>query len=122
MTSLVPISVYSASQSAISALQYASAEINKQVPKMIDSDTELFSTFAHGDTLTYFNRLTNFNKSELDISHFRKTMIKQLSNNFCTNPDGKYFRDNDLKWKHIYNDKDDISITNITTSVSSCSK
>ncbi len=122
MTSLVPISVYSASQSAISALQYASAEINKQVPKMIDSDTELFSTFAHGDTLTYFNRHTNFNKSELDISHFRKTMIKQLSNNFCTNPDGKYFRDNDLKWKHIYNDKDDISITNITTSVSSCSK
>lgn len=122
MALFMPLSVYSASQSAISALKYASAEINKQIPKLIDSETELFSTFAHGDTLTYFNRLINVKKSELDISHFRKTMIKQLSNNFCTNPDGKYFRDNDLKWKHIYNDKNDISITNITTSVSSCSK
>lgn len=122
ITLFVPLSAYSASQSAISALQYASTEMNKQVPKMIDRDTELTSTYAYGDTLTYFNRLINVKKSELDISHFRETMIKQLSNNFCTNAGGKYFRDNDLKWKHNYNDKNDISITNITTSVSSCSK
>ena len=120
MTLFIPISVYSASQSAISALQYASAEMNKQLPKMVDSETELFSTFAHGDTLTYLNRVINFKKSELDINHFQKTMIKQLTNNFCTNPDVKYYRDNDLKWKHIYNDKNDVFIINITTSVSNC--
>lgn len=118
---LLPINVYPASDSAISALQYASAEMNKNLPRMVDSETELFSTSAYQDTVTYYNRVINFKKSELNLGHFRKTLIEQLTNIFCSYPDAEYYRDNDLKWKHVYSDKNDVYITTITTSVSRCS-
>ena len=87
---------------------------------MIDSDTELYSTAVNNDTLIYYYRAINLRKSELNIQHLKDTLRKQLKNQFCSSPDTKYFRDNDLKWKHMYVDKDDIFITSFITSRSIC--
>ena len=109
-----------ANKAAISALKYTSNEMNKDLPRMIDSATELYSTAVINDTLIYFNRVINLRKSELNIPQVKDTLRKQVKNHFCSSPDTKYFRDNDLKMKHTYVDKDDIFITSFITSRSIC--
>ena len=113
-------SSFSVNKAAISVLRNASNDINKDLPRMIDSGTELYSTAVNNDTLIYYNRAINVRKSELNIQHLKDTLRKQLKNHFCSSPDTKYFRDNDLKWKHMYVDKDDIFITSLITSRSIC--
>ena len=121
ITLFVPIYSYSTDKEE-NELQLTSEMLNKQLPKMIDKITQLYSTTALGDTLTYYNRIISHEKSDLNVDDFKKIMKEQISNSFCTNPATKYFRDNDLKWKHVYSDKNDVFIMSITTSISGCSK
>jgi hypothetical protein len=120
MLTLIPSIVFSDSFFTNKTILEASKNINKGLPSMVDSETELWSTAAIKNTLLYNSRLINFNKSEIDIDHFSKTMKKQLRNIFCTSPQTKYWRDNNLKWHHNYYDKNDIFVYEVSTSNVEC--
>ncbi|MBF0197933.1 MAG: hypothetical protein HQL32_09490 [Planctomycetes bacterium] len=86
-------------------LMKASAEINKNCPMVLDKHTQLNTTLGGpGKKLTYIYSLTNIDTSLLDKENFTQEMRPQLLNNVKTNPDMKFYQDNDIDLVYQYNE------------------
>lgn len=85
-----------------------SRKVNRNMPKMLDSETRLDSTTVENDTITYHHTLINTTKdrSELDFDTIKTTMIEKAQNNLNTNPDMKDYRENNISVHYIFKDKD----------------
>ena len=97
------------------------SEINASCPIMVDQDTRLDNTIAlPGNTFQYNYTLMHFapiNNSdidlELELEKFRKVFENQILINVKTNPDLKFFRDNEVTMNYYYKDKKGNFITKI---------
>jgi len=99
--------VMSALKSENSELKKAVAELNKDCPKVIDSETRLDSASTFDNTFEYHFTLINFSKVDpkLNIESVKKEIQYSAQKNYDTNPAMAGFREKDVLLKYSYKDK-----------------
>lgn len=89
-------------------------ELNKNCPMMIDEQTKLVNAAALPDNVFIYNyMLTNLERDGIDIEEATKTMEPILINNIKSNPDMKYFKDNNVTLSYSYKDKHGVFVMKI---------
>lgn len=84
----------------------AASELNKSLPMMVDQETRLDNAIALPENVFQYNyTLVNLTKDEIDLEVFTAYMKPQITNNVKTNPDLKFFRDNQVTMGYFYKDK-----------------
>jgi hypothetical protein len=103
-------------------LNNASAEINQTLPKMIDAETRLESTYAVGDHFYYQNTMLNYYVDNMDLDVFKQEMTFNTENFVCNNPALKFFLDNRVVMVYKYSDDDGRFIGDITVDTADCAE
>lgn len=84
-----------------------SKEMNKTMPKMLDTETRLDSTSVNNATLNYHYTLVNFSKeSGENLSEVKQKMKEKAQQNLDSNEAMKEYRENDISLHYIFTDKD----------------
>jgi hypothetical protein len=90
------------------------SELNKNLPMAIDSGTRLDNVVAlPNKTVLYNYTLVNLERVNIDTLEAKKILEPQIVNSNKTNPDMKYFRDNDVIMKYSYKDKEGYYVCSI---------
>ena len=90
------------------------SELNKSLPMMVDQETRLDNAMAlPGNVFAYNYTLVSTVKDSLDIQYFNDVMSPMIINNVKTNPDLKFFRDNEASMQYSYKDMYGIFIAKI---------
>jgi len=98
-----------------SLMQETANEINKDLPKMIDSETRLDSTVGIKNSLTYKYTLINYSLSDLEGGASLSDMLRNdLVNSVCTTPEMDIFVKNKATLNYSYYDKNGVFIEQIT--------
>ena len=98
---------------------------NAQTPKRLDEWTYLIGVSLSGKIITTYIQYT-LSESELgkQINYYwgsyKSELQKGIKNNFCSQPDIKLFRDNNVKMIYNYSDKDKIYLFQIPIDKSYC--
>lgn len=102
--------------SATIMLLQVSQEMNKTMPKMVDSETRLDSTSAKNTTLSYHYTLVNVQKdsTEIDLAEVKETMKSRAQINIDTNEAMKDYRENDISLQYIFVDKEQNKVFDYT--------
>ncbi len=78
---------------------------NKNCPLPVDQETRLDKMAVTGEkTLQYYYTLLNVDKNSVDINAYKGPIVNQLVNAVKSNPELRYFRDNDLTFIFTYKD------------------
>ncbi|MDR2955072.1 MAG: hypothetical protein LBV43_08320 [Prevotella sp.] len=95
-------------------LKKIAQEANAQCPKMLDQWTRLDSCAVYpGKKYTYYHSVINDAKIT-DTTLFKTNLKPQIISIVRTNPDMKFFRDNDVTLNYRYNDEKGNYIFSIT--------
>lgn len=87
-------------------LMNTASEINKTCPAMVDEYTRLDNALAlPNSTFQYNYSIINHDKTEINLDTAKKYIEPVLLNRVKTDPDLKYFRDNDVILVYNYRDK-----------------
>ena len=103
-------------------LRDTSNEMNKTCPMVIDEYTTLMNTGVINESLMYNYKINKdfFNDYDISKSQWEKNQVNQLTNFYCTDPDFKLFKDNNVNviWK--YSDWDGFPIDKIEINSNDC--
>ncbi len=94
--------------------------MNQSAPQTLDSETQLDSTMALGNTFFYRYTLINYSLEELDIPQFKNSMEPQLFNRYCNSEDSKVFVKNDVSVRHSYHGKNGKQIYEVEFKAKDC--
>ena len=87
-------------------LLQAANEINKTLPRTVDSETVLNSVTAMpGKQFYYQYTLINFDKEDINVQYFEETMSPNILNGIKTSSLMQNFRDNEVTMVYSYMDK-----------------
>lgn len=87
-------------------LMYAANEINTICPIMADRETRLDNAVALPNSIFQYNyTFVNLSKAFIDVKNVKSKMSFNLLNSIKTNPEMKFFRDNNVILVYSYNDK-----------------
>lgn len=97
----------SGEKTASSMLINASKEMNRTLPKMLDSATRLDSSSVKGMTLTYHYTLIKLleENPEIDLEAVKLDMKDKAQNNLDTNPLMNDYRVNNISLHYNFNDE-----------------
>lgn len=96
-------------------LMATASEINKSLPLMVDSETQLDNTIALPDKVfQYHYTLVNREIDDIAIDEMEEILHRQLINSIKNNPDVKAFRENNVIMNYSYKDKNGEFITKIS--------
>ncbi|MDR2058016.1 MAG: hypothetical protein LBP83_07025 [Dysgonamonadaceae bacterium] len=88
------------------ALMEMASEFNKNLPVMVDSITRCDNVAAiFGKTVLYNYTVIGLETVMLDTLVMKQVLEPQILNTAKTNPDMKYFRENDVTMKYCYKDE-----------------
>jgi hypothetical protein len=92
-------------------LMNTASEINKTCPVMVDEFTRLDNAIAlPNSTFQYNYSIINHDKTEMNLDTAKKYIEPVLLNKVKTDPDLKYFRDNDVILVYNYRDKNGVFV------------
>lgn len=98
-------------------------DINKELPKMVDSETRLDSVYGEENTLGYKYTLVNTSLSEIDANILSANIRTRIVNSVCTTPDMAIYVKNKATINYNYYDKDGLFIDLISVNTEiDCSK
>jgi hypothetical protein len=98
--------VFSRPANVDTVLKQTSSELNKELPKMIDKETRLDSTFsAPNNTFVYKYTLVNILAKDYNSDQLKSKIRPVALQNYKTNPVMKPFRDLSVNLKYQYFDK-----------------
>mgnify|MGYP000990066765 CR=1 FL=1 len=93
------------------------SDINKSCPIMIDNVTRLDNAITVPPKVIQYNfTLIEMEKATVDVLEIKKQLEPNIINFARTNPDMKYFRDNDVTIKYNYKDKNSVYLFDISVS------
>lgn len=96
-------------------------QINKQLPRTVDSDTRWDATEAGpGRRFTYQYTIVAARAAEVDAAWFYQNMSSNLRNSVCTNQDMSVFFKNGVTVVYSYRGRDSRHITKIELSPQNC--
>ena len=89
------------------ALKAIERGMSKTLPRIIDSETEVFSVVAFPMSIRYSNRLYNYEKSDIpDINYLRNTAFNKNAKYLCSSPVSKiYIKDKNVKYTYTFYSK-----------------
>jgi len=91
--------------------------INKNLPAIIDRETQLVTTSAgEKNSFIYTFKLTNFKKSDIDIAKLEAALKPNILNNYKNSNEMQLFRELRINLKCDYLDMDNTFITEISVS------
>lgn len=102
------------------SLETLSEGINKELPVMIDADTQLTNVVSSKKSLTLYYKVVTYTLQEIDVNGMRGVLAQSLKNSFCSNPDYEFFRKNGATFKYTYHDQNDTYITSFNFDNSDC--
>lgn len=98
----------------LKAIQNLAAQTNAQLPQLIDEQTRLDKVIAEDSTtLKYLFTFITESKDSIDIETFSKEMKIYFNNEYKTNEQFKFFRDNNIKLIYEYHDQYDNYVTSV---------
>ena len=93
------------------AMMQVASELNKTCPIMVDEYTQLDNAVAlPNNTFQYNYTLVDLLKEEVNIDTVKKYIEPAILNNVRSNPDMKYFRDNNTTLVYYYKDKSGVFV------------
>jgi hypothetical protein len=96
-------------------LMKVAAELNKNCPFMVDSDTRLDNSVGGpGKNFVYNYTLINHAEADINIVELKQNMIPFLTNYIKTSEDMQTFRKEKVTLKYIYKDKSGTFLFSIT--------
>lgn len=95
-------------------------EINKNLPKMIDDETELFNVALIDKTIEYKYHLVHFNADNIDKEKLYNIMYEPLKKQTCDNLYSNNSLSSDYNVSYIYYDKNNNPIANISINAADC--
>lgn len=103
-------------------LSKVASEVNKNVPMMVDKDTELMNTMGLEGVFVYNYRLVNLlSAKDLDLNKFLEILRPQVTNAACTQPDTRaQFLDKGVVLRYTYSDKDRRHLAQIDVNPADC--
>ncbi len=98
------------------------AEItNKELPVMVDDQTELVKLDGLEGVLVYYYRLPNITQGQLSETYLIEQLRPIVINSNCTAPEVREnFLENGVTVRHIYNDKGSSEIAQFDVKMSDC--
>ena len=102
-------------------LQGAVDMLSKQLPIMVDQDTQLKRVSSDGKTLTLHYVLVDVTAEELDLQAYAEAMQPALLQNSCTVPSFKGLIDQGGRLAYSYRDRDGQEIYNLQLGAEDCS-
>ena len=97
-----------------SQLSELAIEINKDLPRIIDTETRLDSVTALPNKILQYNQtLINISIEEVNIDDFKTTMYRKVSEFLRTNPELKFLRDKKIGVVYQYSDKNSNEILSL---------
>jgi hypothetical protein len=101
-------------------LMNIASRINKTLPMMIDSETELTGTTALEGEFIYNGRLVNLAIGEMDVADFMAKAKQKMTNGACTTPATREYLKDGVTLRHTYSDKAFVHIGEFKVHPSSC--
>lgn len=95
-------------------------EMNKNLPKMLDSETTLDTVYTYSGNLQYRYSLVNYSASDIDVNVLHKNMRSSLIEAACSNSTTASFMQEGVSVSYIYFDKSGEYITSINVKHSDC--
>lgn len=95
-------------------------EMNKKLPKMLDSETTLDTVHTYSGNLQYRYSLVNYSASDIDVSVLHKNMRPSLVEAACSNSTTASLMQEGVRVSYTYLDKSGEYITSINVKHSDC--
>lgn len=95
-------------------------EMNKNLPKMLDSETTLDTVYTYSGNLQYRYSLVNYSASDIDDNVLHKNMRPSLVEAACSNSTTASFMKEGVSVSYTYFDKSGEYITSINVKHSDC--
>lgn len=96
------------------------AEINADLPTMLDDETRLDSAVGGDNLITYHFTLVNYSSSDIDSQLFHENVLPEIQSNICASPDVKKLLEKGLTLKHLYNGNDNRFVGEVITELADC--
>ncbi|MBK9099735.1 MAG: hypothetical protein IPM14_16825 [bacterium] len=112
---VIPFAQYFGPQKTVNEqLKMISAQVNKQCPIMIDSETRLDSTVSGSDKMMiYYYTLTQKNRTNINVEEARQFLTYQIINYIRTKDEMRFMRENDVTFRYKYKDKELVDVLDI---------
>jgi hypothetical protein len=102
-------------------LSRVASEINKNLPMIVDKETELVNVLGLEATIVYNYRLVNADASEVDASAFIGQMQPTVSKAACSSPQTRDdFLEKGITMRYSYADQDRVHIASFDVTPQSC--
>ncbi|WP_424962200.1 hypothetical protein [Ekhidna sp.] len=106
--------LFGGQQSFDKVMMQMASELNKTCPIMVDSETRLENSVTLPDNKFQYNySLVNYTIEELDLEQLRSNIEPGIITNIRTNPDLKFFRENQITMIYSYKDKNEVHLFKI---------
>jgi hypothetical protein len=117
----VPKSSEGESPRSQASLNRLAVQINRNVPVMIDKETELLAAVGTEGMLTYNYRLVSYSVSQLDATRFAVGAKERVTQGACNRPETRDdLLKNGVTLRYSYFDKDKQHIATIDISSADC--
>lgn len=103
-------------------LRLASEQLNKTLPKMIDTETRLDDSFVQGNRFYYKSTLLNYYVDNMDVDVFNEEMSENTGNYICNSSDMLFFKENKIILVYSYYDDDAKFISDVIIDTGACDK
>ena len=117
----VPKSSEGESPRSQASLNRLAVQINRNVPVMIDKETELLAAVGTEGMLTYNYRLVSYSVSQLDATRFAVGAKERVTQGACNRPETRDdLLKNGVTLRYSYFDKDKQHIATVDISSADC--
>ena len=117
----VPKSSEGESPRSQASLNRLAVQINRNVPVMIDKETELLAAVGTEGMLTYNYRLVSYSVSQLDATRFAVGAKERVTQGACSRPETRDdLLKNGVTLRYSYFDKDKQHIATVDISSADC--
>jgi hypothetical protein len=97
------------------------SELNKNLPMMVDKETEWISTAGLDRVIIYNYRLVNYNAADLSSAELVKSARPMLTNAVCSTPETRdSFIKKGISMRYVYNDKNRVHVASIEITPKDC--
>ncbi|MUH71637.1 hypothetical protein [Psychrosphaera haliotis] len=103
-------------------LSLASNQLNKTLPKMIDTETRLDNSYVKGNRFYYKSTLLNYYVDNMDVDVFNEEMSENTGNYICNSSDMLFFKENKIILVYSYYDDDAKFISDVIIDTGACDK
>ena len=103
-------------------LMQSSDDMNKNLPRLIDSETRLDSTFVLNKVFFYKYTVINYAESEIDMDYFNNIMIPRMRNSACTSKSIRSTLENGVTYTYLYHDKEGRQFSSFDIKLNNCSQ